>query len=314
MSFLISIIIPTYNRAYLILDTLKSVQKQTYTNFECIIVDDHSQDDTEQVVKAFCESDDRFSFLKRPAHRLKGANACRNFGLENSKGIYVNWLDSDDLITEDHLEKHVRVHKINQDIQASISAVGTFFNKIGDHDELWLKAQPTGDLIKDMLTIKVSWATPSVSWKRNELPMTPFREDLSSSQEWTFHLLQVINGLKYSKFDSITVYVRRHEERVGKDTSEKKYRATFHSRYIILKELYKQQQLKKSYQKALLNRMLQAMKKAIYYKYDRVLFGQVIKLFSIIHFVKYKKELLKVLFIYIPVYRILRRGETLFKV
>ncbi|MDO5970563.1 glycosyltransferase family 2 protein [Flavivirga aquimarina] len=313
MSFLFSIIIPTYNRAHLILETLKSVQKQTCENFECIVVDDHSEDDTEQIVKAFCETDDRFYFLKRPTGYLKGANACRNFGFENSKGAYINWLDSDDLITEDHLEKHAKTHEINQDIEASVSEVGTFFNNIGDHDELWLETHSTGDLIEDMLTLRASWQTASVLWKRSGLPMKPFREDLSSSQEWTFHLLRVINGVKYSKFDTITVYVRRHEDRIGKDTSEKKYRATFHSRYIILKTLYKKQQLKKSYQKALINKMLQAVKKAIYYKYDRVLLGQMIKLCSIIHLVKYKKGLLKVLFIYIPAYRILRRGETLFK-
>ena len=313
MSFLLSIIIPTYNRAHLIPDTLKSVQNQTYKNFECIVVDDHSQDNTEEIVKAFCDSDERFRFLKRPADRLKGANACRNFGFENSKGVYVNWLDSDDLITADHLERHAKQHEANQHIEASISNVGTFFNKIGDHDELWLAAKHTGDLVKDMLTLRVSWQTASVLWKKHELPAKPFREDLTSSQEWTFHLLQVINGLEYSSFNDITVYVRRHEDRIGKDTSEKKYRATFYSRYIILKELRKKGKLEKSYQKALLNRMLQAVKKTIYYKYDAVLFGQIIKLFSLIPFVAYKKGVLKVLFVYIPIYRISGRGETLFK-
>ena len=75
MSVLVSIIIPTFNREHLILDTLKSAQNQSYRNFECIIVDDNSNDNTDEVVKLFCLNDSRFRYLKRPANRLKGVKA-----------------------------------------------------------------------------------------------------------------------------------------------------------------------------------------------------------------------------------------------
>ena len=313
MSVLVSIIIPTFNRGHLILDTLKSVQNQSYRNFECIIVDDHSDDNTDEIVEGFCLSDSRFHYLKRPSNRLKGANACRNFGFENSKGIYINWLDSDDLFADNHIQVHLAITVKHNDIVASVSEAGTFNKQIGDSEQKWSNIFSKDDLIEDMLTSKVSWQTAAVLWKQSTLPSRPFREDLSSSQEWTFHLSQIIDGLNFLSFNSVTVFVRRHEDRIGKDASKKKFESSFNSRYIIFKKLYAEKQLKKSYQKALLNKMLQAIKKTIYFKYDKVLIKQTIKLFSIIYIADYKKSLIKIIFLYIPIYRITKRGETLFK-
>ncbi|MDG1729362.1 MAG: glycosyltransferase family 2 protein [Algibacter sp.] len=313
MSVLVSIIIPAYNRGYLILDTLKSVQDQSYQNIECIVVDDHSDDDTQNVVKTFCSADSRFSYLKRPSNRLKGANACRNFGLENSKGLYINWLDSDDLLTSNHIESHIAIHEKHQNIEASVSEAGIFKDFIGDSEQKWSNIFSKSDLTEDMLTSKVSWQTAAVLWKKSQLHPKPFREDLSSSQEWTFHLLQVIDGLNYFTFNKVTVYVRRHQDCIGNDVSKNKFQSTFFSRYIILKTLYNKRRLSKIYQKALLNKMLQAVKKTIFFNYDSVLYKQIIKLISIIFIVHFKLGLLKVIFLYIPLYRITKRGETLFK-
>ena len=80
MSDLVSIIIPTYNREHLIGETLNSIIAQTHTNWECIVVDDGSTDNTEEVLKNYKEKDKRFIFLKRPDNLPKGANTCRNIG------------------------------------------------------------------------------------------------------------------------------------------------------------------------------------------------------------------------------------------
>lgn len=109
MQPLVSIIIPTFNRAHCIEETLLSVQVQTYTRWECIIVDDGSDDDTVEVVTAFAKADQRFKILERPEHRPKGANACRNYGFEHSNGEFINWLDSDDLFSPDKLASQVAV-------------------------------------------------------------------------------------------------------------------------------------------------------------------------------------------------------------
>ena len=313
MSVLVSIIIPTYNRGHLILDTLKSVQNQLHSNFECLVVDDHSNDNTDEIVKQFCVNDSRFRYFKRPSNRLKGANACRNFGLENSKGDFINWLDSDDLLTRNHIQEHLLIYEDHKAINASVSVAGTFFTSIGDCEHKWSTIFSENDLIEDMLTSKVSWQTAAVLWKQSELPIKPFREDLFSSQEWTFHLSQIIDGLTFFSFNLVTVYVRRHENRIGKDVSLNKFKSSFFSRYIIFKKLSGNNRLQKTYQKALINKMLQAVKKAIYYKYDKLLFMQISKLLSVVYKSDYKMKLLKIIFLYIPIYRITKRGETLFK-
>ena len=100
---LISIIIPAYDRGHLIKETLTSVLKQSYKQWECIVVDDGSTDNTKQVVEEFTEKDARFYYYRRPDDYPKGANSCRNFGFEKSTGAFINWLDSDDLLSEDKL-------------------------------------------------------------------------------------------------------------------------------------------------------------------------------------------------------------------
>src|SRR5690606_8186561 len=106
---LVSIIIPTYNRAHLIGETLDSVLAQTYTNWECIIVDDGSSDHTDEVVGAYVQKDARFKYFHRPDTHLPGGNGARNYGFLQSKGEYVNWLDSDDLTQPAKLERQVDV-------------------------------------------------------------------------------------------------------------------------------------------------------------------------------------------------------------
>lgn len=100
----ISIIIPTYNRSKLLIETLQSVKNQTFENWECIIVDDGSIDNTEEEVNKFVFEDNRFKFEKRPEFYPKGACSCRNYGFEKSNGKYIQWLDDDDLLSKNKLE------------------------------------------------------------------------------------------------------------------------------------------------------------------------------------------------------------------
>lgn len=104
---LISIIIPTYNRGNFLGETLDSVIAQTFQNWECIVVDDGSTDFTNELLEFYCERDPRITYHLRPKNRIKGANTCRNYGFELSKGEYIQFLDSDDLISTNKLEEQV---------------------------------------------------------------------------------------------------------------------------------------------------------------------------------------------------------------
>ncbi len=97
-----SIVVPTYNRANLIAKTINSILQQRYTNYEVIIVDDGSTDDTEAVLKPFLNENIHY-FKKENDER----SAARNYGTRKAKGDYVSWFDSDDLMLPNHLEEAV---------------------------------------------------------------------------------------------------------------------------------------------------------------------------------------------------------------
>jgi len=107
---LFSVIIPTYNRAEFISDTIESVLVQSYVDFEVIVVDDGSTDSTSEVVSTF--KDDRVAyFLKANEERA----AARNAGTNRAKGRFVTFLDSDDILYRDHLEVAAEVARNHGD-------------------------------------------------------------------------------------------------------------------------------------------------------------------------------------------------------
>ncbi|MDX1718750.1 MAG: glycosyltransferase [Salegentibacter mishustinae] len=106
---LFSIIIPTYNRAHLIPETLKSVLAQTYQKWECIVVDDGSTDNTRDIVAAMGDPRIRY-FWKKNAER----SAARNYGVNKAGGSYICFLDSDDLYYPNHLTSlYSKINKEN---------------------------------------------------------------------------------------------------------------------------------------------------------------------------------------------------------
>jgi glycosyltransferase involved in cell wall biosynthesis len=104
MTDLITVIIPVYNGAKYIIQTLVSVQQQTYTNLECIVVDDGSTDDTAIVVKQWMEADKRFSYVYQSNIGLSGA---RNTGLDHAKGRFIQFLDADDVLLPIKIERQL---------------------------------------------------------------------------------------------------------------------------------------------------------------------------------------------------------------
>ena len=100
---LVSIIMPSYNTARFIEETINSVISQTYTNWELIIVDDCSTDNTDEIVKAF--DDERILYFKN--EKNSGAAVSRNRALREAKGKWIAFLDSDDLWEKDKLEKQI---------------------------------------------------------------------------------------------------------------------------------------------------------------------------------------------------------------
>lgn len=104
---LVSIIIPTHNREDMICETLDSVKNQTYKDIEVLVVDDHSEDKTKEVIREYILNHSELKVLLFE-NDGKGACAARNKGIRESKGEYLQFFDDDDLMFEHHIERKVK--------------------------------------------------------------------------------------------------------------------------------------------------------------------------------------------------------------
>lgn len=219
MNPLVSIIIPTYNRAHLIEETIQSILGQTYQNWECIIVDDRSTDNTHITVREFVESDTRFHLYKRPEHVLKGANTCRNIGLNKAKGKYIQFFDSDDLMAVDKLEVHI--NKLNNGYDFCVSR----YDSIRGNEQIQEKVfesnlkntfEPSNYLLQ-----KNYWGTINVSFNAQLLKNVEWDETLMSGQEYNFFCKLLVKEDVVGVFiNKVLSYRRLHENSIQANQSK----------------------------------------------------------------------------------------------
>ncbi len=122
---LVSVIIPAYNCADLIKGTIDSILQQTYSNFEIIITDDNSTDNTAYVVRELCKKDNRIKLIC--LHNNSGVCVARNTAIENAKGRYIAFVDADDLWMPKKLELQIAFMKANS-YEFTFTAYETFRN------------------------------------------------------------------------------------------------------------------------------------------------------------------------------------------
>ena len=213
---LVSIIIPTYNRAHLIGETLDSIQAQTYQNWECIIVDDGSTDNTSNVVRAYTVKDKRFQFYNRPANHKSGGNGARNYGFKVCNGEYVNWFDSDDLMHHKKLE--MQVDALNDSTHKfSVCQTMVFQEK----KEYGLGLRYNGifseKALFDFIVGKIGFLTQAPLIKKdflldNELI---FDEDLKAAQEWEFICRILYCSSDFIALNTPLVYYRKNRNSIS---------------------------------------------------------------------------------------------------
>jgi len=212
---LISILIPTYNRAHLISDTLESIVMQSYKNVECIIVDDGSSDNTEQLIATFSEKHPYIYYFKRPSSLAKGPNSCRNYGFSKSKGSIINWFDSDDLYLPDAFEKIVK-HFIN-DINVVIAKLEIVEllskNKIKENTIL------SNHIIEDYFTGKIAYYVCGPFWSRSflEKQQVLFDENLRNLDDWDFNLRMLLQNPKVTYLNEPIIQYQVHENSLSQE-------------------------------------------------------------------------------------------------
>jgi len=210
----VTIIMATYNRAHFIVETLVAIQKQTFVDWECIIVDDGGIDNTKEVIAPILVQDNRFQFLQRPEQYLKGLPGCRNYGLDLAKGEYIIFFDDDDIPHPQNLELCVlELEDPNISFCRYIREV--FF------EDFYYKFDYTKDYtsfcidkkdIQGMLNNELQFNSCAVMWKKECFKTNRFVETLMYAEEWELYSRIVSSGFSGLSINKTLFYGRKHPQ------------------------------------------------------------------------------------------------------
>lgn len=210
MDKLVSILIPNYNGAKYLEETLDSIRAQTHSDFECIIVDDHSTDESWNILLRYAQADSRFKVFRRPEQLVKGSNSCRNYAFSIAKGNYVNWFDSDDVMHPEFIARKLSFLLDNPNADAVVSKLASLDHFISNEQiDRWLPAFT--DLKTEYLVNDIQFSTPGPLFRRASLNgIRLFRPGVRVGQEKEFFYRLILRGLKFKVIDERLTFYRTH--------------------------------------------------------------------------------------------------------
>lgn len=212
MGQLVSIIIPSYNYGNYLPCVLDSLFKQSYSNWECLIIDDGSIDDTKQVAEKFCKDDPRIKYFFQTN---SGPAAARNLGIKNCSGEFIQFIDADDLIGSEKFTSQIKIFTEDNNLDVVYS------NYVFTNEQLieewkdakkWQKLsnEPFKDFIKYWeagLMIPIhSFLFRKSCFDR----FGSFDEKLKTHEDWDLNLNFSMKGARYFFHDYKGAYYRIH--------------------------------------------------------------------------------------------------------
>lgn len=212
---LISIIVPVYKAESFIAQTVQNVQAQTYGDFELILVDDASPDNSHVIIEELAGSDKRIRLIRK--EKNEGAAAARNTGIDASKGRYIAFLDADDVWKPEKLEKELAFMK-----EKKAAFVFTSY-EFGDEE-----ARPTGKLVRVPDTLKYRQAlsrtiifTSTVLIDLEKVDMSLVHMPIIESEDTATWWRILMSGITARGLDEVLVVYRRP----AKSLSSNKFKA-----------------------------------------------------------------------------------------
>ena len=219
----VTILLATFNRAHLILETLESIKSQTYPHFECLITDDNSTDETEAVVNAFIETDSRFFYFKKPEKYPQGLSATRNFGLdlaEKRNAEFIQFFDDDDIMHPQKLELQIGPFIKEPELDLTICMYRKFWDLGQVQFNLKKAFDPsysikTDNLLRSFYLNKIHLNSLGPVWKFKILKKYRFDNTLFYAEEREFYLRIFLGeSLNYQLIEQVLCWYRKHDQAI----------------------------------------------------------------------------------------------------
>lgn len=233
MNYLVSLIIPTYNYGEFISNAIVSILKQTYDNYEIIVVDDGSTDGTKNIVKSFKNNKIKYIYQEN-----QGANVARNRGFKESSGEYIIFLDSDDILGSKHIKEYLKVGVTNPGSNVYGPSKKGYFSNGQFKVKYNMGSCPNNDLLASW--IKADWwaFTSSVMWPRNNIvKVGGWDETLHANQDGDIAMRALIEGISFVYAENAPkAFITMHNNEKPSITSTKNIK-TLSSRYHVLNKI-----------------------------------------------------------------------------
>ena len=220
---LVSVVVPCYNDGQYLSEALQSVFNQTYKNWECIIVNDGSTDNSTEIAKKWLSIDSRFSYIE-----IENSGVCkaRNVGIDRAKGDYILPLDADDKISKDYLYLGIKAFLDNNALYVVYSEAEFFGNKKG---LLKLKEFSLENLARNNMIF-------CSAFFRREDCLSIGKYDLNlrdGLEDWEFWINLLKEGGKVHKIPKVCFYYRKIEGTRNVSITTSQYKVIYD--YISLK-------------------------------------------------------------------------------
>ena len=207
---LVSVIIPCFNRAHYLGEAVESVLKQTYTNLECIIVDDGSTDNTRQLCEALMSKEARIKYFYKSNG---GVSSARNLGIEQAQGEWIQFLDSDDWLHQDKIRFQLNCLSHLEDRDRDIVLYSDYelvYEETNQHI-----TEVVGSLTREQLLKKLVLPTgiPHICFlfKRTVLKKVRFNENFKSFEDVKLELDILMYGFAFIYTPIVGFFYRRHQ-------------------------------------------------------------------------------------------------------
>lgn len=207
----ISVIVPCYNQAEYLDECLQSVLDQTYPDWECIIINDGSPDNTEEVAKKWTYKDSRFKYIKK---ENGGLSSARNAGIKVAKGEWIQFLDCDDKITNEKFEESNLYFETKDLIITNYQR----FNENGDLPDNRSFENETFNYENIILNWDYKYTIPIHCGIFRKIHVNTFIEELKAKEDWIFWIGFFKKSSSYQFINKKMALYRSHQESMTTNT------------------------------------------------------------------------------------------------